>query len=526
MSVKLPEIPAAIEEADDVIKYMRGNTEALEGVSKALDDANERVSKLDKALGEANAQIDQLRERKPAPPLDAKNQEIVRRYTAPNADGVQPLVSSREAGPSIERKSRPYLGTNVGVVKFYGGYEEPGNSASWSPGLLDSEPVNDWHEELQRKAELVSVCKQFGHSGRDSMANRALVRHLALGPGMIGKMFSENAGEGAELIPESTTPVLEREAAEMRRVASLFSTRLVGPGGVKKNPFQTYGSGQAFRRGAVAAGSDAINALRASSINLTTSETDVPTLVGLFLAQAEAEEDAIIEWWPEARMTAVMTLVDSEEDATINGASAATMADGAALLDSALATWDGGGRWGVLDSDDDHRLAYDGLRRVAASLSSEADVSSAATAKDAFDDASRLDVPYRGRELVMLTSSKYQRALMVDSDIWTRDKSGEIATRFTGALGTLGNYPLMTSQFVSEELSTGGRYTGSGAKTERLIFDPSQFEYVQRRGLTITLGSIAHAMTGYMVFSQRRGFRFKIPTGAGNRKAIFAGYNL
>lgn len=527
------DIANADKGAENVAAFTQQTAEDVGELSRKYDEqsaqlaeANGKIDQLDTALAQANETMDALKRR--AAPSDAQNAELVRRFYSENADSMtddaRGQIARSQVGQLGEGRNRPWLGNADGVVRMYGGYDEPGNERSYREGLMDSAPVNDWHAELQELSEMLVVARYCGVD--NGKIRRQLKRHLARGPEPIARMFANNSGEGAELLPDMTMPVLDREAQEARRLAAAFSVRSVGPGGDHRNPFQLYNAGQAFKRGTPASGLNDFLQLQASQVALTTAPYSVPTLAGLFLVNEPDAEDAIIMWWPEARRTAVSVLVDVEEDAIINGVDASTITAGAALLDSALATWDGGGRWPILNQDTDHRLSFDGLRRIAAINSCEGAVSDN-TSAGFLADAANLDAPYRKGNLVRLTSSKYEiGTLLKDTDLYRVDGSGSAATRLTGAVGTLGGRDVMTSEFVSEELATSGRYTGSGSTTLRMTFDADQFEIVQRRGITTVLGSRPETLTGFMAFHQRRGFRFKVPTGASKKKAVYVGFNI
>jgi hypothetical protein len=401
----------------------------------------------------------------------------------------------------------------VGAIRMYGSHSKAGR---WQPGLLDDAPKSDWQAEAQELAEQVSMVRAMGrHPTKSSAAFR---EHMAAGPAEIAKMFADNSGEGAELLPDITMPVLQREAEMARVLEANFNVRNVGPGGGHVSPFLDSDSGQMFMDGVPATNELNPGEKRKSALNFSERQYAIPTLTGVLLCDVNAEEDAIIEWLPIARLRMVETERDAVEDAIVNGDTAATHQD------TALASWSAEGRWGITGAANDHRKAFRGLRACAIDASNTTDASSLQTVAGMMGHVSRLDVAQAFGSVAYLVNAKFHLAkLALDSNFLTVDKMGPQATLLRGTIGAIGGRPVMNSQFMTGDLAASGLYTGSGATAGALTFNRDRFEIVQRRGLRIDVESQLRSGVRYLIVSTRKLFRSIDATATKN---VHYAYNL
>lgn len=476
--------------------------------AKNLDTVSEKMALVDRAVGELNAIVKDLQ--KPAPVVHQSEGEraVVRAYVA------DPSSVERSALGHVATRHTPIMARQgVGAVRMYGGFSKAGR---WVPGLLDDAPKSDWQAEAQELAEQVSVVRALGRHPIKSGA--AFREHMAAGPAEIAKMFADNSGEGAELLPDITMPVLQRESEMARVLEANFSVRNVGPGGGHISPFLDSDSGQMFMDGIPAAGELNPGEKRKSALNFSERQYAIPTLTGVVQCDVNAEEDAIIEWLPIARLRMVETERDAVEDAIINGDTAATHQD------TALASWTAGGRWQIVGAPNDHRKAFRGLRACAIDASNTTDGSSLQTAAGLMGHVSRLDVAQAFGSVAHLTSPKFHLArLALDPNLLTVDKMGPMATLLRGTVGAVGGRPVLVSQFAPDDLAASGLYTGSGATGCALTFNRDRFEIVQRRGLRIDVESQLRSGVRYLVVSTRKLFRSIDATATKN---VHYAYNL
>jgi hypothetical protein len=498
----------------------RFHSDFLAAASTAKSAAD-KAALLEKGLTDLNEIVSSL---KNAPRIEALTEDqaaVTRAYVVGDSvsDRQRSQVArvARHEGTKSVQGAAPLMGVEgVGVARIYGGEDDTG---IYRHGVLDDpNPKSDWQRDAQTLANRVSLLKATGHVGNIRKHTDAFARHMARGPGVIGKMFSDNSNEGAELLPDMTFPLLQRAAQMDRGLAATFAQRTVGNGGTKKNPFLNSNSMQMYVAGARPASDNEPGAYRRSSMSYSERSFDIPTLAGVLVMDMDAEEDAIIQHETVAMEQAGRTWLDTIEDNIINGDTAATHQD-------AIAAWTAGGRWTASAAAGDHRTAWIGLRARAFDVSNAESRSGSATAKAYVGDVGKLGIAHAFQDVAMCPSTLYYlQQLVIDSDLFTADKSGLSATRFAAQIGSLGGYPVLLSEFNSDELETSGLYTdGSGAKGGRLIFNRSRFELVSRRGLNMNIEPVYRDGVRYLTVTGRTTFR---TIDASTVKNVHYGYNL
>lgn len=496
--------PEALDKLAEQVRSMgevnRTQAERLEVLERAHADLTETNAANERTIREMALAASER--------ADGSDAEVLRAFVVdPNAkhrDGTpvhrgigtvgigsydRPVVASREQGHA---------------VRMYGAYDALGN---WHEGLLDSEPVSPWHARAQELAEetalVASVARGIGAHWTPTLSVRRLQSHLASGPGVIGKIFSENSGYGAEVIPAATLPTVERAVELARQTEALFEVVNVGPGGVKSVPFLNLGSGQMYIRSQPAGTETDPANFKTSDQSWATRSFDPVTLAMLVLLDIDAEEDAIIQYIPELRDTMVRTRVAAVEDAIWNGDTATSHQD-------AIASWTAGNRW-IAGSDKDHRKSWIGLRARAFDVSCSTDVSASATAKDYIKQTGAMKAAHALNDVVLGASPlHFLASLLTDTDMWRVDGRGTMATNLQGTLGSIAGRPLVVSEFLSDELNASGVYDGVTTNYgTRLAFDRSRFQIVRRRGLQMALERVERQGAAFMTMTDRLTFRTK-----------------
>ena len=159
---------------------------------------------------------------------------------------------------------------------------------------------------------------------------------------------------------------------------------------------------------------------------------------GEALVSKEAEEDSIIAMLPFMQDELVDWLSADQEDAAING-------DTAAAQDSDFAA-------------DDPRRNWNGLRKLALAAA-KTDLSNAAPTVANSVRVNRKKMGKYGvrpANLTHLCSMSAYIQLLADSSVITMEKYGPNATIVTGELGRVDGTPIVVSEFVRQDLNASG----------------------------------------------------------------------
>ena len=362
------------------------------------------------------------------------------------------------------------------------------DDAGWMPGLLDSEPTCRWQAELQEAVEIRNIVRAVKSAKRPHAAAsctprcdarvRALVERA---PDSIKRAFGDISTAGAEWYPDVMLPVLERDFVLARRVASLFQ---VMPMSAKNMllPFLTTGL-RPYLKAAVAG--DDPSQYTSSSLVTAQRTIDAVGFAVRFQLDEEATEDSLVDSSGIIRQELVTAIVDGEEDALLNGDTAATHQD-------TIASWNIRSRWGAsgLGGASDHRRAWIGLRPRATDVSNTADGSAAETTAGFITARGSLDSPHGvSGDLVCVVSPEYYLLKMIGlTEVLTVDKFGPSATVFSGQLASLLGVPLVLSEFIGPDMNASGVYdNATKTKTGFLVFNRSRFKIGMRRGAAVEI---------------------------------------
>lgn len=464
---------------------------ALSAVERSLSEVREAaaagkatadlVANLDNSLKAMKAEQAELVQRiaaRDAAATDYGHDSDLALYVRSKGDEPR-LRSVTDGGATIHRAAAEMKAHKA--VRLFG---EDSETYGFQPGLLDDPaPKCEWQRAAQVAYEEMAAAELC--TGRTAPKARARVARLfSVAPNPeIRRLFSDASGTGTEWIPsEIVMPELERDLMLQTRgrVAGLFGVTPMSSKTVS-SPFLSAGL-RPYLKGTQT--SD--NPAQYTASTPTTAERS-RTAVGMAVrAQLDDDttEDAVVDSMPVFRELVIQALLDGEEDAILNGDTAASHQD-------AIATWDIRGRWGTagLGTTADHRRAWIGLRARAFDVSSTTDGSAAQTYAGYLAQRAALTAPHGTvGKLAWLISDEYYIAKVLNfAEVVTLEKYGPGATIMSGEVGKVGGAPVIVSQFLSADLATTGLYTGTGAYTTAVLVNTDRFKRGMRRGATVEI---------------------------------------
>jgi hypothetical protein len=388
------------------------------------------------------------------------------------------------------------------------------------PGLFDSAPVDEWHHELltlHSGRHFARTLMGGNQAAATPILDAKILNHLASAPneirGGIEKAISDTASSGAEWIPDNWSPILYQEFYTLPGIDAFFDTiDIAGPTIIPSmsDVIRPYLGGKVssddpakYTPSTPTSGSTSIEPVRFS----------VRTLI-----DTDAVEDAIIPLLPMIQACLGRALRDGYEDAMINGDSTATHED-------TIATWNTRSRWGAtgLGGAADHRRAFKGFRRIAFDRSATTDQSAGQTVVKVMEELlGGLGERGSGNALILTSPEVYFKKMLTDSNLLTVDKAGAAATILNGQLGMISGVPVVLTRWLTADLATTGKYTGTGAKSGVLAVSRDEFRHYRRRDNVI---EVAKDITigGYNLVATRRSY-FGTLSGSSSKVATF-GFN-
>jgi len=389
-------------------------------------------------------------------------------------------------------------------------------------GLFNSAPVDAWHQELLvLHAARHHVRTILGNGPKDPAAtpsiDKKILRHLAQAPreirGGIEKAISDTASSGAEWIPDNWSPVLYEEYYAPPGIDGLFNT--VDIPGPMVMPYITD-----VIRPYLAGKMSSDDPAKYTPSTPTSGSTSIEPVkfAGRTMIDDSALEDSIFPLLPEIQRRLGRALRDGYEDAMINGDSTATHQD-------TIASWNTRSRWGAtgLGGAADHRRAFKGLRRIAFDRSATTDQSAGQTIAKVMEEVLGALGERGATDALLLCSPEvFFKKLMTDTNILTVDKAGPAATILNGQIASISGVPLVMTRWLTADLATTGKYTGTGAKSGIIGVSRSEFSHYRRR---MTMVEVMKDITigGYNLVATHRSY-FGTLSGASSKVVSF-GFN-
>tara|TARA_R100001163_G_scaffold14222_1_gene13061 strand:+ start:8566 stop:10002 length:1437 start_codon:yes stop_codon:yes gene_type:complete len=386
-------------------------------------------------------------------------------------------------------------------------------------GLLDTdENLSNWHVEMKRLANDRMMVKSMlvGDQSTPKL-DLAIARHLAVAPRSIAAQVSkanyDGAGVGAELIPDQFLAELHMEYQVPTVVRSLFS-EVQMTSNTMLAPRINRG-GRPYIKGTVSSDNPALYPV--STVSMGQAQITAKGLSTRYILDEELIEDSAVLLLPAMQRMIAKDMRDAVEDALINGDSAATHQD-------AIASWNIRERWGAagLGGSNDHRRLWTGLRAAAYDKSTNVSVNSIDKTK-LLQLISQLG-EYAASDKVLIVSPEalYENLFGLD-EVITIDKFGPQATILSGQLASVFGMPIVVSRFLSDDLHTDGKFTGSGSTTGILCVSRDSWNIFARRGISIQQEQDIKSGAYNMVATERLTFD---SLDASDVKNVAFGFNL
>jgi len=351
-------------------------------------------------------------------------------------------------------------------------------------GLLDTEAnCSDWHKELKEIARDRHLARLIMPDPYTPKLDARLYRHLNKAPRAIlpaiQKAFNDQAGTGAEFIPDQFISDLYQEFQVPKRLRGLLN-RVEAERNTLLIPRLNRG-GRPYIKGEITVDSP-LSQYTTSTASTGQKTINIKGLACSYVIDDAFAEDSAIAVLPILSQQIVQDIEDAFEDCMINGDTAATHQD-------TIASWNIRNRWGAsgLGGSADHRRAFVGMR-AAANDQANLDVSGTAsgvTASEILGGLSSLGELGAGN-IVMVCSPEFMlKHLMGLTEVQTLDVFGPQASIVNGQIASVFGVPVVMSRFMSADLASTGLYTGSGSQTGYLLFNTSSWYLYERRGIVL-----------------------------------------
>lgn len=420
-------------------------------------------------------------------------------YTAKSFDGVDASDRPKFMTPK----------TGSGAIRMQGHWETRVQGGElvrfWRWGLFDDpNPRTKEQAALQRAITRRSLARMHVNTNKHRFSPQLDLEVLdavdRCGP-EVQRIFADSAGIGAEWIPTTMVPELERQILIPTNLAAIFRRRVLRPG---TTTIPKRSSNLRAYKGAVPTIDNPADAILSS---LTTSSVDVDPVPTVVASQVDrdAVADSLVDIVDEILMEIATAFRFADDDCIVNGDSAATHQD-------TIASWNTRSRLGGttgLGTTADHRRRWLGLRARAFDLTSMTTDQNgaqdwaglrAALAKLGADNM--IQGHMTANSVVVLTSWEYFFSKMLAfTEFASWDKVGMLASVLTGQLGSpgataggllpgqvgfvSGMIPVIVAYPLTADLAASGLYTGSGTTTGMVQCDRSRFEYCVRQGTTV-----------------------------------------
>ena len=278
-------------------------------------------------------------------------------------------------------------------------------------------------------------------------------------------MDTATTAEGTEWVPTMMTASFLEIFELERQVARQFTTFPM-PSKVYDWPVQS-GTGTAYLPGESTA--DSATAITAATPGTRKTTFTAKRLAVRFLTSTEWIEDAAIEAMTFLQREIAATLARGEEDAIVNGDTAATHQDS------------------NITAADDRRKAWLGLRAWCHDQSNTTDQAAAITTAGYM--ASRKSMGKYGvdpKRVFHLTDPVTYLTTVALAEALTFDKFGPMATILNGALTAIGGIALFQSEFVPVNLNASGVHDGTTTdNTVVLTIAREEWKIGNRRQVTV-----------------------------------------
>lgn len=321
------------------------------------------------------------------------------------------------------------------------------------------------------------------------------------------RAVSTQAGSGGDFVPRALSgSLIERVNLE------LIVPTLFGMVPMPSNPFDIPARGVVRRRlGSMPENTGDTGQTSAKKVTPATRRVTLTAkkFAGESLVARDAEEDAIIALLPFMIEELVDYLAADQEDAIVNGDTAATHMDR-----------------DVVDADDP-RKQWDGLRKRAQAGAKVDATNVALRVAHLRSNRARMGkYGVRPSELAHILSIQNYIQLLSDDAVQTMDKYGPNATVVTGELAKVDNVPIVISEYGRADLNATGVFDNTTRdRSSATTVYRRGFVLGERRQLTLQLLKELYAEDDQdaVLVTLRRAFESRFPT---SEATIAQQYNL
>ena len=337
-------------------------------------------------------------------------------------------------------------------------------------------------------------------------------RELKMWDGYFGRssalrkaMDAATANEGAEWVPTLlSADFLERMRLEAK-VASLFQD-ISMPSNPFKKPYSAGLSASDFYFVGEST-SDSPTASPPSTLATGDQTLTAKKLKARVLFSDELQEDSIVPVIPHLRGELIRAGAEVVEDVVLNGDTTATHQDS-----------------DVTDSKD-RRKAWNGLRDLCQS-GNKADHSTFSTANYQTLLKTMGIYGINPTELVIIVGPTGYHKFRALAEVLTVDKYGPSATILNGELGKLMGSPIITSEYIRQNLNATGVYDATTMTyTIYLIVNRRGFMLGTRGGVKLTFDTDAKVDQNQLIMSFRKAFQ-PVWTPSSTITTIALGYKV
>lgn len=433
------------------------------------------------AIADLTAKFQALQEKAHNPQVTAPTGERITKFI--RADGGVNLA--RSAVP----KQATFAGRSVTIDE---------------PGLLDSAPVDPWHQDLLRMVSARKICKSL--FGSAPSTDQMILNHMAIAPreirsaleATVQKAISDTSSSGAEWIPDVMSSRLYEEYYTPAGIATLFQSTDIPARQAGLTVPKISDVIKPYLKGKISSDDPAKYTASTPTSSNTTIEA-VGTSVRVLIDDS-AIEDSIFSLIDVINARLGRALTDGYEDCMVNGDSTATHED-------AIASWNIRSRWGAsgLGGSADHRRGFKGFRRIAVDRSGTVDQGSGQTIAKVMEELlGGLGERGNMNAVILVSPEVFFKKMLTDTNVLTVDKLGLMgATILNGQLAAISGVPVVMTRWMSADLAASGLFTGSGAKSGVLAVSREEFSHYMKRQNTV---EIAKDITigGYNLVATRR----------------------
>lgn len=358
-----------------------------------------------------------------------------------------------------------------------------GSLTGQQEGLLDAAiPANDWHQELLEQVRERTIARMVMADPYTPKADLKLYKHLMKAPQTIlpsiNKAFNDQAGTGAEFIPDEFVSDLYQSFEQRGNIRALLQTVEVDRATVLI-PRMDRGS-RPYIKSQIVSNDPAL--YQASDIATAQKTINIVGLASRIIVDDAAAEDAAFAMTSLLSSTLSQDIEDAFEDACINGHTAGTQDD--------LANWNIRQRWGStgLGTSGDHRRLFDGMRRLALSTkNSKVDVGgTAATFNNIISGLGQMGEYGVADKVIIVSPEVMVSSIMNMTETKTLDVFGPQASVLQGQIASVLGMPIIMSRFMSSDLNATGVYDNvTKTRSGMLIFARDSYYQYLRRGITV-----------------------------------------